>query len=594
MIVKTPKTEGACVNFSKETPNFLSRQKRILLAGNPNVGKSVIFSALSGIQAESSNYAGTTVSFKSGQVVIGQENCLLIDLPGAYSLSPTCPAEQVTANIIAEGADVILCVLDATRLKHSIRFALELKKYHIPTLYLLNLTDIAKRMGISVDCSSLEKQLGATVIPCVAVKGIGLDEIKFHLKRLLQSTDKPSCNNCKYDSGSSFSFAEKIAAQAERHQIQKRTLSDRLGELMIHPFWGVPIAVLILCLSAFLMIQASEFSIHIFFKPLADSFSNFFQNAFSGLNPDSFLSKMLIGEYGICMTSFDWILGSILPYVFFFYLIFSFLEDCGYLPRLSLLFDNIMSRIGLQGGSVLPLLLGYGCAVPAIIGSRCAASKKERIMIASAICFAIPCTSQTGALMRLFHGKFFPAVPLLFLISFLVIIIISILLNKWIKGQNSPMMMEIPHLLFPNRKAYSQKILLRMKHFLLDAEMPMLGAVFLIAFVSSAGLLELVSQWLSPLVVNWLGLPKEASLALLSGMIRREMSVAPLLQLNLTALQTFTGAAVSLLYLPCLSALAILVKEFGIKTAVLISAGTAVNAFFIGGCVHFIGKLLGM
>lgn len=608
MIVKTKKMDSPSVQKKETTfrsPNREESKRHILLAGNPNVGKSVIFSALSGIQAESSNYAGTTVSYQSGEILIGNEHCLLTDLPGAYSLSPSCDAERVTAEMIAGGADALLCVLDATRLSHSVRFALELQKYRIPTVYLLNLTDVAERMGIVIDTKKLAERLGGRVIPCVAVRGIGLDAIRTALKELFRK-QAFSCHDCHADSAvsctpaspvraSSAPFsAQDIARESERQASPKKSVSEKLGNLMIHPFWGIPIAVVVLSLSIFLIVGCSEFTIRFFFEPLTEIFADFFRNAFSGLDPNRFLSKLLIGEYGICIISFEWILGSILPYVFFFYLVFSFLEDLGYLPRLGVLFDNLMSRMGLQGGSILPLLLGYGCAVPAIIGSRSAGSRKERVMIAAAICFAIPCTSQTGALLRLFSGKLFPAVPLLILISFLVIFLVSVLLRNVLKGEVSPMMMEIPHLLFPNPKAYFQKFLLRMKQFLWDAELPMMSAILLIAVVSSAGLLESISQWLSPLVVNWLGLPKEASLALLSGMIRREMSVAPLLGMNLTDLQLFTGGVVSLLYLPCLSTFAVLVKELGLKTALMISFGTVANAFLIGGCVHFIGKFLSL
>ena len=128
----------------------------------------------------------------------------------------------------------------------------------------------------------------------------------------------------------------------------------------------------------------------------------FFATLFSSFIPEGVLLNVLIGEYGIFVIGFEWIVALILPYVFMFYVVFSFLEDSGFLPCLSVLFDGIMRKLGVQGGSVITIMMGYGCAVPAIIGSRTATTRKERLIISTVVCFGVPCISQTGALISLF------------------------------------------------------------------------------------------------------------------------------------------------------------------------------------------------
>jgi len=296
--------------------------------------------------------------------------------------------------------------------------------------------------------------------------------------------------------------------------------------------------------------------------------------------------NVLIGEFGIFRISFEWILALVMPYVLLFQLVFSFLEDSGILPRIAVLFDNIMRKLGVQGGSLINIMLGYGCAVPAIIGTRTATTRKERLIVTTIVCFAVPCISQTGALFSLLAAYSYWLVLGVLLTGLLVFVLVSILTSRLLKGTVDPLVIEIPNLLIPERRAYFKKFFIRAKHFLVDAEGPMLMAVMIAAILAETGLLTGISTVLKPLVSGWLGLPPEASMSLILGIIRREMSVAPLLALDLTSLQVFVGAVVSLIYLPCMSVFAIVAKEFGAKVAVAITAGTTFTALFLGGLLN--------
>ena len=574
---------------------ILQKQNKILLMGNPNVGKSIFFTELTGIHAVSSNFTGTTVSFMEGRFTVGQKEYTLIDVPGTYSLTPTSDAEAVATRFMESGAKAVICVLDASNLERNLRLALELQNYQIPIVYALNLLDVAKRHGITVDTERLEEELEAPVIPTVAVKGEGLDALIEKLDAMLHPADQSEpfpCSACNHCASCPWAATREITGRVSKKDTAELSFIDKLGENMVKPFPGIPIAILVMLLLMGVVVGGGRGLRAFIFLPLVNNIIvPFFQNIFTTLLPEGMLLNLLIGEFGIFVISFEWILALIFPYVFLFYVAFSFLEDSGYLPRVSVLFDNVMRKLGMQGGSLIYMLMGYGCAVPAIIGSRAATSRKERMIISAAICFAIPCISQTGALVSLLASYAWWMLPATMLFSLLLFVIAALICSKFIKGEVDPLLLEIPNLLMPEPKTYARKLMTRMKHFLSEAEVPMLIAIVIAAILKETGLLSAIAVFLQPLVSQWLGLPSEAVVGLILGVIRREMSVAPLLALNLTPLQAFVGGVVSLMYLPCLSVFGILTKEFKLKFAVIITVSTIVLALFVGGLINHIAQL---
>ena len=362
---------------------------------------------------------------------------------------------------------------------------------------------------------------------------------------------------------------------------------DRLGDAMPTPWPGTSLAALVILLSIGVVVGVGKALRAVLLLPLVNQgIVPLFEALFSRLPLPEVVHNVLIGEFGIFRISFEWILALVMPYVLLFQLVFSFLEDSGILPRIAVLFDNIMRKLGVQGGSLINIMLGYGCAVPAIIGTRTATTRKERLIVTTIVCFAVPCISQTGALFSLLAAYSYWLVLGVLLTGLLVFVLVSILTSRLLKGTVDPLVIEIPNLLIPERRAYFKKFFIRAKHFLVDAEGPMLMAVMIAAILAETGLLTGISTVLKPLVSGWLGLPPEASMSLILGIIRREMSVAPLLALDLTSLQVFVGAVVSLIYLPCMSVFAIVAKEFGAKVAVAITAGTTFTALFLGGLLN--------
>lgn len=586
--------------------NEIDPQDRILLMGNPNVGKSVFFTELTGIHAISSNYVGTTVSYMEGHLPIGDKEYTLFDVPGTYSLTPSSDAETVAVGFVESGAKAIICVLDASNLERNLSLALELRQYKIPIVYTLNLTDIAERRGIEINHKLLEQELGAPVVPTVAVKKSGIDLLIESLQTTLQSVTEEEhhtfcgkCDACSKDHPMEQKEIWKTAREINRRVSKKAKIKpgflDKLGESMTKPFPGIFIAILVMALLIGVVVGGGRALRALFLLRLFSSDGGivveFFRMVFSSFIPEGVFLNILIGDFGIFVISFEWILALIFPYVLFFYIGFSFLEDSGYLPRISVLFDNIMRKLGVQGGSLIHTLMGLGCAVPAIIGSRAATTRKERIVISAAICFAIPCISQTGALLSLTAAFSWWMMPAMVLFGLFIFIIVSIISGKLVKGKIDPLIIEVPSLLMPDRKAYGRKLFIRMRHFFRDAEIPMLAAVVIAALLAETGALNVIARYAEPLMSRWLGMPSEAVVALILGIVRREMSVAPLLALDLTTLQAFIGGVVSLLYIPCLSVFAILVKEFKLRIAAVITVSTIFAAIFVGGLINQIAQI---
>ena len=626
----------------------MKSNEKILLIGNPNVGKSVIFTELTGVHALSSNFAGTTVSYMEGSITIGATEYILIDVPGIYSLATTSDAERIATSFVESGAKAIICVLDASNLGRNLCLALEMKKLNIPTVYVLNLMDVAERRGISIKVKLLEQELCSPVVPTVAVKKIGIDDITQKLddvinkKILAPSSSNIDCH-CEVSSDRSECFTDDIWCTAKSinskvSSVNKLTPSfiDRIGDAMMLPFPGIPIAVLVMGV-LFAVVRFGGGGLRSVFTLLTDRivipfFRNLFEHVFAYFQTegghlcyryliyeDGFKTKLklfyennwiitdvpahtvcnqlsclsmnvLIGEYGIFVICFQWIIALILPYVFAFYLSVTFLEDSGYLPRISVLFDNIMQKLGVQGGSLIHVILALGCAIPAIIGSRTATTQKERLMIVAMICFTIPCISQLGAMTSLMTAPAFAwwLAPVMFLLGLCLFFTTAIIAGKVIKGKVEPLILEVPNLLIPNSKAYFRKLKIRMKHFMLDAEIPMLIAVFIAAILAGTGIINIIAEnrHVQSIVSEWLGLPKEAVISLILGIVRREMSVVPLLALNLTHLQALVAGVISLLYLPCLSVTGILAKEFKLKVACIIFFGTIISAILVGGLIN--------
>ena len=480
------------------------KEKKILLMGNPNVGKSVIFHKLTGMEVEISNYAGTTVGFTKSKIKLKDEDVDFIDVPGTYSLESTNEAEDIAVRFMESNPTAVVCVLDSSHLERNLKLALQIKEYNIPMIFVLNLIDVSKRQGIHIDIELLEKELGGKVVPAVAVRDKGIDLILEQLNILVKESETREQEKPQVDKLSNEELWERAAEIREKVQTISKVEEDileKIGEKTIQPWPGIPIAILVMLLSLGFVVGIGKGIRSLVLLPLiTDVYTPFMTNLVSNFIEPGILQNILVGEFGVLIKGVEWPFALILPYVFLFYVVISFLEDSGYLPRIGVLMDAVLSKLGVQGGSMIPLLLGYGCAVPAIISTRSATSKKERLIVTLMISFGIPCVSQTGAFISLLGDYSILLLIAVYLLSFVIIVAVSKIGDKIIKGKTEPMVIEIPNLLMPERKSYFRKLKMRMKHFFYDAEVPMLIGVVIAALVVETGVLVTISEVIEPLV----------------------------------------------------------------------------------------------
>lgn len=585
----------SCHSEKKSNAAF-DNELKVLLMGNPNVGKSVIFSKLTGMNVIASNYTGTTVSFTKGEININGRKATLIDVPGVYSLKSTSKAEEVAVSILEnENADAIICVIDATNLERNLYLALELKEKNIPIVFAVNLSDVAASQGIEIDIEALEEELAAPVIPTIAIRNKGLREILNKVSEAIYSNKKTDEEREKLTEDELWKRSEDIAKKVQKIRESDPTFLEKMGDLMLKPFPGIPIAFLVIALMLGVVVGGGKALRGGILLPIINNlYAPFVKSLVSKFVSEGILYNILVGEFGVLIKGIEWPFALVLPYVFLFYVALSFLEDSGYLPRLGVLVDGILKRIGLNGGNIIPIIMGYGCAVPAILGSRAATTKKERIIIASIVSLSVPCVAQTGAFISLLGEQSVLALIAVYLISFFAMFVSGVIAKKLIPGKSDPILLEIPNLLMPDIKALLKKISIRTKHFMIEAEIPMVIAIVFAALVVETGVLNAAAGFIEPFVGGWLGLPKEATLGLILGVLRREFAVLPLLELNLSTIQLLVASVVALFYLPCLSVFAVLIKEFGVKTALIISSFTFVTALVVGGLINQISNIISL
>jgi ferrous iron transport protein B len=568
---------------------------KILLLGNPNVGKSVIFSNLTGINVVAANYPGTTVSYSRGHLEIEGRKVELIDVPGTYVLDADSQAEQIAGGFLDAGADALVCVLDASNLERNLYLALQVIERGLPVVVALNLIDVARDKKITINREALEEELGVPVVVTAAITGQGLPELRTQLARLLDGKQPPAEATFGPDYWKS---AERITQRVQKKDVKPVTLVDRLEVWMVRPFPGVFIALLAAMLAFTIVVGGGMGFRQMVLQPI---FHGYVEPAIravvESLVAPGLLQNVLIGEYGFAIKSIEWPLTLVFPYVLSFYLMLALLEDSGYMSRLATLLDVLFRKIGLQGSAVVPFLLGYGCAIPAIMSTRTLADRRQRVIVSSLVALGVPCISQSGAFISLLAERSVFAVLALYLVSFIVISFTGFLLTRLAVVSPQPLLMELPPLLRPNLRAMSKRTLMRLRHFAQDALLPLTVAVAVAALLFETGGLRYIGEVLRPLVVVWLGLPAEASVTLIMGIVRRELAVLPLIDMDLTAIQLFVGAVVALLYMPCIAVFAVLAAEFKLRVAVAVGVVTVLLAFLIGGLfnhgLHFLVGLVG-
>jgi ferrous iron transport protein B len=633
-----------------------SKHFRIALAGNANVGKSVIFNQLTGLHQHIGNWPGKTVEKAEGTLHFKGYTIDIIDLPGIYSLSTFSIEELISREYIAtEKPDLVINVVDASLLERNLFFTLQLLELESPLLIAVNQVDMAKKKGIIVDYEKAEKILGVPVVPTVAVSGKGIygmletaveviekktkmeplkprygQEIEERIEDLiillgkiqlrypvrwvaikLLEEDEEVEKEVLEVSPEIVATAEKFRDEleqlhghscptvvtSERYQVASRIsgeiqkiteplktpLREKLHRVTTHRILGFPIM-----LAAVLAVFVVIFTFGDFTSALLGDF-------FFGLKPafDSVLGTGIVGEL-IWGGVMEGIIGGItvaLPYILPFYFILYLFEDSGYLSRVAFLMDNLMHKMGLHGKAFIPVMLSFGCNVPGCLGCRIMETTRERLLTAFVVTL-VPCAATSVIILGLVGAHVGIEWALaLYIINLIIIFVLGRIAFKALPGEPTELIMEMSDYRIPHIPTVAKQTWFRLQEFIVMAFPLIIAGSLVIKLVEVANLLAPIENIISPVTVAWLGLPAVTGIALLFGVLRKELTLIMLATLFgttnfaqvMTPVQMIVFTLVVMLYIPCVATIGALVKEFGWKKAWLITVFEILFALLVGG-----------
>ena len=595
------------------------------------MGKSSLFTRLTGVGVISSNYPGTTVEFDEGVVTRNGKTVSVHDLPGTYGMSGNSDDEKVVLRDLAEGHnDSVILVADATNLVNSLVLCFEALELGLPVIIALTKIDEARKK-FKIDMDALSSILGVPVMPVSAKTSEGVDALadavcerraKASGFRIDYSPDIEKAaialedglpDNLRFSgrgtaikilensedfnnmvgtelrhtanlmrkiyhenngqqmgvgiASARYAEAESIVSDVVSETDVKPTLKDRISDVMITPVTGVPIliAVCLVILTAIVYI------------------GSFLDGVVSTVY------ETLIGTAIIDLGGESEFWTAVLTMVF--YIILGILEDSGYLTRAVVLLDRVMHHFGLHGGSFIPIIVGLGCNVPAIMAVRTIQSRREKVILSSMIVMAVPCSAQMAIIMGAtgqYSGVAYAFGILIMLVCLAVLT--GVLMNRFLKYEPSSLAMELPDLEMPSAKNVLFKTWYRIKDFFYIAFPLLVVGSIVVEVLLQYNLLEVVVDPLSPITEGMLGLPAVCIIAFIVGILRKEMALGMLailfgstsLELFMTPDQFVVFGVVMAVYMPCVATLITMWREIGWKETVGVSVLSIVVAILLG------------
>ncbi len=570
---------------------------KILLIGNPNVGKSVIFSRLTGVNVIASNYPGTTVGFTKGVLRHEGKRIEVIDVPGTYTLDPTSRAEEVAVQMLDDIKDdkqaIIVNVIDATNLERNLHLTLQLIQRKIPMVVVLNFWDECKHTGVSINVEKLQQELDVPIFTTCGITGEGI-------KHLVDSLEQAKSSSLKYKDENIWNEIGHIIDKTQQLSHRHHTLWERIGDASIHPIAGLPIAVIILAISFTIIRFIGESIIRYIMEPLFNKlWTPILMKLSTLLGGSGFFHDILLGKLvngtiayveslGLLSTGLFVPLGMVLPYIISFYFVLSFVEDSGYLPRLGILIDKFMHKLGIHGLAIIPMLLGVGCNVPGALATRVLETRRERFIAATLMAIAIPCMAQIAMIFGLVGSYGVGAILIVFGTLFIVWIILGLILNTFMKGESPEIFVEIPPYRFPYIPGLFKKVWMRVLWFIKEAVPFVIVGVLVVNILYFSGIIQFIGNLAAPLVKGIFGLPKGAVGALIIGFLRKDVAVGMLIPLGLSKSQMIVSSVVLTMYFPCIATFAVLLKELGIKDMLKSAGIMMLSTIIVGGLLNLI------
>lgn len=633
-------------------------ENSIILIGNPNVGKSVLFGALTGRYVTVSNYPGTTVEVAQGTLRLNGHPRPVIDTPGIHSIVPLSDDERVTQDILlAGGFTTVVQVVDTKNLQRGLLIALELAEAGLPFILNLNMADEAKARGITVNTARLSEKLGVPVVSTVATRGLGLSELVEDL-----DAARPSSFRVSYDERIEAAITEverqlpptaitpralalmllagddrllarlplspagrsaietirrRLAQQISqplayvintrrmqavqtllqdvvRREATRQSTATTLGHWMTHPIAGWPILGGVLYLVyLFVGVLGAGILVDLLETRLFEQIINpWVTRLIVALIPFQLVQDFLVGEYGLITMGLTYSLAIVLPIVTTFFLAFSLLEDSGYLPRLAVMLNRSFRLMGLNGKAVLPMILGLGCVTMATMTTRILESRKERLQVTLLLALGVPCSAQLGVILGMITGLGAMAVTIWAGVVISTLLAVGYLSARLIPGEQSDFILELPAVRMPSPGNIVVKTLARLEWYLKEVVPVFVAGTAALFVLHKTGLLHMLERLLSPLIVGWLNLPAEITGVFLIGFLRRDYGATGLFALardgGLSTQQVLVSLVVITLFVPCVANLLMIIKEYGVKTALGVAAFVFPFAFGIGGLLNLV------
>lgn len=565
--------------------------KTVVLIGDPNVGKSVLFSRLTGVDVIASNYPGTTVDYLEGRMNRDGETVEIIDAPGTYSLAPTNKAEEVAVSLL-DRADLIVNVMDATSLERCLLLTIELLQRRKPVIVALNMWDEAQHLGIHIDVRELENILRVPVVPTVAITAEGIKELVLRLDEA-RISERPKLEGKDQVWTEVGHIVGKVQTVAHRHH----SIWDRLTDATVKSGTGWVAALVILFASFWLVRLVGEGIIRYGVEPIFDLYRIPVAALSDWLGP-GLLHDILVGtliegqvdfiqSMGILTTGLFVPFGMVLPYIIAFYLALALLEDSGYLPRLATVTDNVFHKLGLHGHGIIPVLLGLGCKVPGILSARTLETRKQRFIAITLVGITIPCAAHTAMIFGVLGRYGAPYVLIVLGTLMAVFLLLGLLLNRTSREECPELFLDIPPYRWPIPSIIAKKTWMRVRWFLLEALPLVFLGILAASILDALGATDLLANYTAPFMQAWFGLPGTASPALLSGFLRKEMAIGMLVPLALSPAQ-MTVAVTVFAFFPCIATLAVMLKELGVKDMLKAVMAMILTSLLAGGILRII------
>ncbi len=560
--------------------------KRVALLGMPNTGKSTLFNRLTGGAARVGNWPGITVELLSGKILLGGDMVEIIDLPGIYDLHGFSDDEQVVRHFLHDNVpDLALVILNATQIERQMSLLLQLRQLNMNLVVLLNMADEARKYGITIDGKKMSELLGMPIFLLSGKYGTGYPEALQAIAKALRYPTPGMAEQLRSQLEQD-GHIETEMARVLKHAVQipaqlPENLTEKLDRVMLHPWLGLPIFFAIMYLlfqGVFLLGQPLQGWVGGLLGWLREAA---LEPAFAGL--PAWLSGLLLdGIYNGIAT-----VAAFVPLIVLFFLFMAMVEDSGYLSRAAFLMDALMARLGLDGRGFVMLLMGFGCNVPALMGTRVMRSRAMRLLTMLVIPFSL-CSARLQVFVfitaALFSPKAAPAVLFsLYLFSFAAAILTALLFKDRFRN-SEPFVLELPPYRFPTAYQIAMRGWLEIQHFLRRATKFIIAGVVLVWLLTHlppsaapAGgdtLAGIIGSLLHPVFAP-IGINEQLTIALIFGFVAKEIvigSLAVIYGLSGTALsgaleqqldwvQAYSFMLFTLIYTPCLSAIATLRSE---------------------------------